>query len=98
MHPCLDVTTIIIKMDCKRIQLLKVYTIYTLTSPKTFTQHCVFDKYLYYSRVSVNNLHLHKIYIPYIWLLTLTFTRLVGTKPKASAKRCSYSELKTLES
>ncbi len=32
-----------------------------------------------FGHVSVNDLHLHEIYTPYIWLLTLTRTTLVKT-------------------
>jgi hypothetical protein len=36
---------------------------------------------LHIDSVSVNDLHLHKLYMPYIWLYTLTHTTLVlGSK------------------
>jgi hypothetical protein len=73
-----------------RVSLQKTL-IFTL--PKTFSQGRVgvFDKYLHWPRVSVkklyihynrisvsvNNLHLHLTYMPYIWLLRLTRTALV---------------------
>jgi len=65
---------------------LQIILILTLTCPKTFTQgHVnVCDKYLHWPHVSLNvknkyihYLHLHWIYMLYIWLLTLTHTTLI---------------------
>jgi hypothetical protein len=68
---------------------LQIILVFTLTLPKTFTRGCVSvcDKYLHgphvsvikFGRVSANDLHLHWIYTPNIWLLTLTRTTLVTT-------------------
>jgi hypothetical protein len=38
--------------------------------------------------VTVNDLHLHEVYTPYIWLLTLTCTSLVETRLMACYNKC----------
>jgi hypothetical protein len=52
--------------------ILQIILVFTLTRPKTFMQ----------GHVSINNLHLHYIYMLYIWLLTLTHTTLVWTSTR----------------
>jgi hypothetical protein len=71
---------------------LQIILVFTLTCLETFTcgRVSVFDKYLHWPCVSVkkleyvhvNDLHLHLIYMQYIWLLTLTRTTLAITQHK----------------
>jgi hypothetical protein len=68
----------------------------------------VFDKYLHWAHVSlkcfrkrkhcnriivsVNDLNLHEIYMPYIWLLALTSTTLVFTR-RVKFEEWGFAEL-----
>jgi hypothetical protein len=61
---------------------LQIILVFTLTLPKTFTWGHV--SVIKFECVSVNDLHLHWIYMLYIWLLTFIRITLVWTTPTYS--------------